>query len=189
VAGVANGRGAVVGGLVLSLVPILHLHVVSADQLDPVVDVISDYVFVRDGAGWLAAAALTLAATSGVLAWRLSHVTGWARWLLTAWAAGLTVATIFPTDPAGEATSFSGHVHRCAAAVMFVCLPAAGLLIARRFPVLTGIAVTATASSAAFLASHVSSGGSTVRGLTERLLFATLYGLLFAVAGLPRRTT
>ncbi|WP_434449997.1 DUF998 domain-containing protein [Lentzea sp. E54] len=186
---VPNRRGLLTGGLLLSLVPIFYLHVVSAEQLNPISDVISDYVFVDNGTGWLAAASLSLAAVSGLLVWRLRHVGGPARWLIAAWAAGLTVATVFPTDPASEPTTFSGHMHRYACAVMFVCLPAAGLLIARQFPALRKIAVTATVSSAAFLVSHVSFAGFDARGLTERLLFVALYVLLFAIAGVHRRMT
>ncbi|SDG83395.1 Protein of unknown function [Lentzea fradiae] len=188
--GVVRDRGGLLtGGLVLSLVPVLYLHVVSADELNPVTDVISDYVFVRNGTKWLAVASLSLAAVSGLLGWRLRHVPGPARWLIAGWTVGLAVATVFPTDPTGEPTTLSGHVHRYAAGVMFVCLPAAGLLIARQFPALRTVAVTAGVSSVAFLVSHVSFEGFTVRGLAERLLFVALYVLLFAIAGLHRRTT
>ncbi|SDH20637.1 Protein of unknown function [Lentzea fradiae] len=183
-------RGWVIGGLAFSLVPIFYLHVVSAGELNPVSDVISDYVFVAQGTGWLAATSLSLAAVSALLAVNLRGVGRSAQWLIGVWAAGLTVATIFPTDPTGTPTTVSGYVHRYAGAVMFVALPAAGLLIARKFPDLFGVAITSAVSSAAFLVSHVSFMGFEVRGLTERLLFASLYGLLFAIAALQvRRTT
>ena len=104
-------------------------------------------------------------------------------------SAGLTVSTIFPTDPTGAPTTLSGYVHRYAGAVMFLALPAAGVLIARKFPALLGVAITASVSSAAFLVSHVSFAGFEARGLTERVLFASLYGLLFAIAALQVRRT
>jgi hypothetical protein len=180
----------VVGGLVFSLVPIFYLHVVSAGQLNPITDVISDYVFVRNGTEWLATTSLSLAAVSALLAVNLRGVGRSAQWLIGVWSAGLTVSTIFPTDPTGAPTSMSGYIHRYAGAVMFVALPAAGVLIARKFPALFGIALTAGVSSAAFLVSHVSFAGFEARGLTERVLFASLYGLLFAIAALQvRRTT
>lgn len=186
----ARRRGLVVGGLVFSLVPIFYLHVVSAGQLNPVTDVISDYVFVRNGTEWLATTSLSLAAVSALLAVNLRGVGRSAQWLIGVWAAGLTVSTIFPTDPTGAPTSMSGYIHRYAGAVMFVALPAAGALIARKFPALLGIALIASVSSAAFLVSHVSFAGFEARGLTERVLFASLYGLLFAIAALQvRRTT
>ncbi|MGI5506705.1 DUF998 domain-containing protein [Lentzea sp. CA-135723] len=183
----AKRRGLVVGGLVFSLVPILYLHVMSAGQLNPISDVISDYVFVDNGTGWLAATSLSLAAVSALLAVNLRGVGRSAQWLIGIWSAGLTVATIFPTDPTGAPTSMSGYIHRYAGAVMFVALPAAGVLIARQFPALLGIATTATISSAAFLVSHVSFSGFEARGLTERVLFASLYVLLFAIAALQVR--
>ncbi|MGZ3143972.1 DUF998 domain-containing protein [Lentzea chajnantorensis] len=183
-------RGLVLGGLVFSLVPIFYLHVVSAGQLDPVSDVVSDYVFVRNGTEWLAATSLSLAAVSALLAISLRGAGRSAQWLIGVWSAGLTVSTIFPTDPTGAPTSLSGYVHRYAGAVMFAALPVAGLLIARKFPALLGIAITATVSSAAFMVSHVSFAGFEARGLTERVLFAALYGLLFAIAATQlRRTT
>ncbi|MFD5827959.1 DUF998 domain-containing protein [Lentzea sp. NPDC060358] len=185
----AERRRWVVGGLVFSLVPILYLHVVSAGQLSPISDVVSDYVFVDSGAGFLAATSLSLAAVSVSLAVNLRGVRRSAQWLIGIWSAGLTVSTIFPTDPTGAPTSVSGYVHRYAGAVMFVALPAAGLLLARQFPALLGIAITASVSSAAFLVSHVSPGGFEARGLTERVLFASLYGLLFAIAALQVRRT
>lgn len=185
----AERRGLVVGGLALSLVPIFYLHVVSAGQLNPVTDVISDYVFVRGGTGWLAVTSLSLAAVSAVLAFSLRGVGRSAQWLMGVWSAGLTVSTIFPTDPTGAPTSMSGYVHRYAGAVMFVALPAAGILIARKFPALLGIALTASVSSAAFLVSHVSFAGFEARGLTERVLFAALYGLLFTIAATQLRRT
>ncbi|ANZ43076.1 hypothetical protein BBK82_27650 [Lentzea guizhouensis] len=186
----AKRRGLVLGGLVFSLVPIFYLHVMSAGQLDPVSDVISDYVFVRNGTEWLAATSLSLAAVSALLAVNLRRVGRSAQWLIGVWSAGLTVSTIFPTDPTGAPTSMSGYIHRYAGAVMFAALPAAGLLIARKFPALFGIAITATVSSTAFMVSHVSFVGFEARGLTERVLFVTLYGLLFAIAATQlRRTT
>ena len=155
--------GVVVGGLVFSLVPVFYLHVVSAGQLNPITDVISDYVFVDNGTGWLAATSLSLAAVSAMLAVNLRSAGRSAQWLIGIWSAGLTVSTIFPTDPTGAPTSVSGYVHRYAGAVMFMALPAAGLLIARKFPALLGVAITAAVSSAAFLVSHVSFAGFEAR--------------------------
>lgn len=184
----SDRRGLLTGGLVLSLVPVLYLHVVSAEQHNPITDVISDYVFVRNGGGWLALTCLSLAAVSALLAWRLRHVARPARWLIGVWSVGLALVAAFPTDPTGGPVTFSGQVHRYACGLMVVSLPAAGLLIARQFPALRRIAVTAGVSSGVFLLSHVSFGGVTARGLAERLLFATLYVLLFAIANLNRRT-
>ena len=171
-----------VGGLALSLFPVVYLHFVSGG-LSPISHTISDYVFVEGGTGLLAATALTLAAASALLIKDLRRP---AAWLMGLWSAGLTVATIFPTDPDGVPTSFSGLVHRYAGAVMFVSLPLAGLLISRSYPKLRALAVVSGAASGIFLLSHVSIHGFTARGLAERVLFAVLYGLLFALAGMRR---
>lgn len=182
-------RGLVVAGLAVSLFPIVYLHVVSIGELNPIRHTISDYVFVDGGASMLAATALTLAAASTVLLLSLRDVGRSASWLMGLWSAGLTVATIFPTDPDGVPTSFSGLVHRYAGAVMFVSLPLAALLISRRNPKLRRLAILSGGASAAFLLSHVSIYGFAARGLAERVLFAVLYGLLFTLATQMRRTS
>jgi hypothetical protein len=179
-----------VAGLVLSLFPIVHLHVASVGQLSPISDTISDYIFVDNGAVLLALTALSLAAASvvlliGLLAAGLPR-RGPAAVLLVLWSAGLTIATVFPTDPIGAPTSFSGVVHRCAGVVMFVSLPLAGRLISHTFtisPAVRRLSVAGGVTSFAFLLSHVFPGnGVDVRGLVERVLFAILYGLLFALS-------
>ncbi|NUT94761.1 MAG: DUF998 domain-containing protein [Saccharothrix sp.] len=185
-----------VAGLVLSLCPIVYLHVVAVGQLSPLSHTISDYIFVDNGSGMLAVTALSLAAASVgllvVLVRRGLPRRGPVALLLGLWAAGLTVATVFPTDPTGTPTSFSGAVHRYAGAVMFTSLPLAGWLISRRFIPSTPVrrfSVAAGITSVAFMVSHVSLtyDGQVLLGLFERVLFALLYGLLFALAAAVSR--
>ncbi|MBW4720912.1 DUF998 domain-containing protein [Saccharothrix obliqua] len=181
-----------VAGLVLSLFPIVYLHVVSVGQLSPITHTISDYIFVANGSGLLAVTALSLAAASvallAVLVRRgLLPRRGPVSLLMGLWAGGLAVAAVFPTDPTGAPTSFSGAVHRYAGAVMFASLPLAGWLISRRFISSTPVrrfSVAAGITSVAFMASHVTLTyeGTALLGLFERVLFALLYGLLFALA-------
>lgn len=182
-----------VAGIVLSLFPIVYLHVASIGQLSPITHTISDYIFVRNGTGLLAVTALSLAAGSIVLLVALFRAGLPRRGLITVllglWAAGLAVAAMFPTDPTGTPTSFSGAVHRYAGAVMFVSLPLAGVLISRRFIPSTTVRRLSFASgitSVVFLLAHVSvffpGNGAVLLGLVERVLFAILYGLLFALA-------
>jgi hypothetical protein len=180
-------------GLVLSLFPIVYLHVASVGELSPISHTISDYIFVDNGSGLLAVTALSLAAASVGLLVALVR-SGLPRWgpvavLIGLWAAGLTVATVFPTDPTGAPTSFSGAVHRYAGAVMFASLPLAGWLISRTFIASTTVrrfSVAAGVVSLAFMVSHVAvvypGSGAVVLGLFERVLFALLYCLLFALA-------
>ncbi|GAA1355314.1 DUF998 domain-containing protein [Saccharothrix algeriensis] len=180
-----------VAGLVLSLLPIGYLHVVAVGELSPISHTISDYIFVANGSGLLAVTALSLAAASVallvVLVRRGLPRRGPVAVLMGLWAAGLAVAAVFPTDPTGAPTSFSGAVHRYAGAVMFASLPLAGYLISRRFISCTAVrrfSVAAGITSLAFMASHVtlSYEGAVLLGLFERVLFALLYGLLFALA-------
>ncbi|ROP41527.1 uncharacterized protein DUF998 [Saccharothrix texasensis] len=183
----------VVGGLVLSLFPIVYLHVASVGELSPIARTISDYIFVDHGSGLLAATSLTLAAASAGLLVTLIRAglprRGPVAVLMGLWSAGLAVATVFPTDPIGAPTSFSGAVHRYAGAVMFASLPLAGWLISRTFipsTTLRRFSIAAAITSVAFMLSHVSvlfpGSGAVVLGLFERVLFALLYGLLFALA-------
>ena len=188
-----------VGGLVLSLFPIVYLHVSSVGELSPITHTISDYIFVDDGAGLLAVTALSLAAASAALLVALVRSglprRGPVAVLLGLWSAGLAVATVFPTDPSGSPTSFSGAVHRYAGAVMFAALPLAGWLISRTFIASTALrrfSVAAGITSVVFMLSHVAvlfpGSGAVVVGLFERVLFALLYCVLFllAVAALRR---
>ncbi|WNV84276.1 DUF998 domain-containing protein [Umezawaea sp. Da 62-37] len=187
-----------VASLVLSLFPIVYLHVASAGQISPISHTISDYIFVANGTGLLAVTALSLAAGSVVLLMALFGAglprRGPITVLVGLWSAGLTAATVFPTDPTGTPTTFPGAVHRYAGAIMFVSLPLAGLLISRRFIPSTTVRNLAFASgitSFLFLLSHVPvvfpGNGALLLGLAERILFAVLYGLLFALAAALRR--
>jgi hypothetical protein len=183
----------VVGSLVLSLVPVVLLHLVSAGEVDPVSRTISDYVFVAGGAGLLAVTSLSLAGGSALLLAGLRRAGGVSRGVVSllvgAWSAGLVVATVFPTDPSGTPTSLSGAVHRYAGAVMFTALPAAGLLLSRHFSedrTLRRLSIASAVTAAAFFVSHVSVvlpfGGVVLLGFAERILFAVLYALLFVLA-------
>ncbi|NUT47144.1 MAG: DUF998 domain-containing protein [Saccharothrix sp.] len=182
-----------VAGLVLSLFPIVYLHVSAIGELSPIAHTVSDYIFVDHGAGLLAVTALSLAAASIGLLVTLVRMglprRGPVAVLIGLWSAGLAVATVFPTDPTGTPTSFSGAVHRYAGAVMFASLPLAGWLISRSFISSTTVrrfSVAAGITSVAFMVSHVSvlgpGDGAVLLGLFERVLFALLYGLLFSLA-------
>ncbi|MEU5695986.1 DUF998 domain-containing protein [Actinosynnema sp. NPDC020468] len=181
-----------VASLVLSLFPIVYLHVASVGELSPISHTISDYIFVAHGSGLLAVTALSLAAGSVCLLLCLFSCglprRGPVALLIALWSAGLAVVAVFPTDPTGTPTSVSGLVHRYAGAVMFTSLPLAGWLISRRFIRSTAVrrfSFAAGVTSLAFMLSHAAvfvSNGAVYLGLFERVLFALLYGLLFALA-------
>ncbi|QFZ24702.1 DUF998 domain-containing protein [Saccharothrix syringae] len=182
-----------VTGLVGSLLPVVYLHVASFGELSPVRHTVSDYIFVDNGTALLGVTALSLAAASvGLLVVLVRSglpVHGPVSWLMGLWAAGLTAAAVFPTDPVGAPTSFSGAVHRYAGAVMFAALPLAGWLISRTFipsATVRRFSVAAGFGSVAFMLSHLaltgSADGAVLLGLFERVLFFLLYCLLFALA-------
>lgn len=112
---------------------LVGLHV--TPQLSPVRDLISDYYFLP--LGWLLPASLAVIALgAGVLALVLARAGADPRaaLLVAVWAGCVVLIGAFPTDPPGEPLSLSGSIHRYAAFLAFVALPAAGLLVARRTP-------------------------------------------------------
>ncbi|KAB8182446.1 DUF998 domain-containing protein [Microbispora catharanthi] len=106
----------------------LALHLVAG--LDPLTDMISEYVFAPHG--WLLPVSLTsLALGSAVLAVRLARLDRRAALLVGVWGVCLLLVAGFPTDRPGLSLSLSGGIHRYAAFAAFVSLPLAGLLVAR----------------------------------------------------------
>lgn len=185
-------------GVLVSLLPMVYLHLAASGKVDPIAATISDYIFVEHGAALLAMASLTLAGTSVALLLALRArglpARGPEASLLWLWSAGLVVVALFPTDPTGAPLSLSGALHRYAAVAMFASLPLAGWLLSRRFPggaLLRGLSVVAGLAAVAFMVSHVSVGGQPdgtgLLGLSERVLFLLLCALLLALASAADR--
>ncbi|MEV7508552.1 DUF998 domain-containing protein [Streptomyces sp. NPDC091201] len=108
----------------------------------------------------------------------------------TAGGVGLVVAAVVPTDPLVAHVGGPALVHRYASIAAFVALPAAGLLLARRFEAddhargtarwLRALACAALAG-AVLMAYSAGPGGRELIGLVERLLLGcevVLLGLL-----------
>ncbi|WP_037273365.1 DUF998 domain-containing protein [Kibdelosporangium aridum] len=181
----------------------LALHLVQGAEVDPVRQVISDYAL-SGGAVSFAFCVLAMAAGTGCL------LVGMARAglpltrpivaLVCCWCAGLTLCAFFPTTPTGAPLTFSAEVHRYAGLMLFISLPAAAGLFARRaanHPSLRSIADRmrrqtrwAWVSLAAFLVSQLpvlltsspSIDGPLVQGLTERVAFVIYLVLLGELA-------
>lgn len=122
--------GMVLGYLLVAVgaAAMLALHLVAG--LDPLTDMISEYVFAPYG--WLLPVSLTsIAVGSAVLAVRLARLDRRAALLVGVWSACLLLVASFPTDRPGLSLSLSGGIHRYAAFAAFVSLPVAGLLVAR----------------------------------------------------------
>ncbi|MBO3748216.1 DUF998 domain-containing protein [Streptosporangiaceae bacterium NEAU-GS5] len=113
---------AISGGMLLMMI----LHVMGG--LDPLHDMISEYVFTSYG--WMLPASLALiAAGSGVVAVRLARSDRLAGVLVASWAVGLLLVAGFPTDAPGLSLSVSGGIHRYAAFAAFVSVPLAGIRV------------------------------------------------------------
>ncbi|MGW4507281.1 DUF998 domain-containing protein [Streptomyces sp. NPDC004436] len=121
---------------------------------------------------------------------RLASVRGLPSVLLAVWGVGLVVAAVVPTDPLVAHVGGPALVHRYASIAAFVALPAAGLLLARRFEAddhargtarwLRALACAALAG-AVLMAYSAGPGGRELIGLVERLLLGcevVLLGLL-----------
>jgi hypothetical protein len=187
----------------MSVFAALVLHVVLGAEVDPVRQVISDYAL-SGGATGFAVCVLTSAAGTGCL------LVGMARAglpvprlvvaLACCWCAGLTLCAFFPTIPTGAPLTFSAEVHRYAGLMLFISLPAAAGLFARRaanHPSYRGLAERmrrhtrwAWGALAAFLVSQLpvfltsspTIDGPLVQGLTERLAFVVYLVLLGELA-------
>ncbi|MFC4531314.1 DUF998 domain-containing protein [Sphaerisporangium dianthi] len=179
------------------------LHVSS--DLNPLRDMISEYAFHPHG--WLLAASLTsFAVGAAMLAVEMSR-RGAGRStvaLVGAWAMCMAMIAAFPTDKPGMSLSMSGGIHRYAAFAAFLCMPAAGLVLAarggRHAAALRGLSLAAAGFLVLVLVPYAVrtvglDPGAVPAGLTQRLVVVTevavlvLIGLSAAVgrAGAPGR--
>lgn len=129
------GDSAVLGAMIVALVPMGVLHLVGSSAVDPVTAPISDYVAVAGGypligvsAVALAVAGLVLAAGLGAARLPRARTVGS---VLVGWAAALTVVAVFPTNVPGTPATVTAWVHRLGGAVVFGLLPVIVALVAR----------------------------------------------------------
>ncbi|MFC9843523.1 DUF998 domain-containing protein [Streptomyces sp. NPDC060223] len=181
------------------------LHLGWSGQVDPVGQTLSDYALHEGAATLFTACAASAAAGSAALLAALLRsrlpVGTLAPAALAVGCAGLSLCAVFRTDPAGDAESLSGLVHRHAAGASLAALPAAGLLLARRLRVHRPTSARARrirhlswASSGAallFLGTHVSASrprtpgsvpAARLLGLAERVTLGLEIALMFAMA-------
>ncbi len=174
------------------------------DGLDPVSVTVSDYA-VSDSGGAIHVAMLLLAVGSAVLIPALRRPgpprgrrdtarVGAAQLLLAAWAGGLLLAGLVPTNPPGTEMGTAAYVHRYASVVAFVALPVAGWLLATHLPANPRAArwLRILAAASLFLAAaqvwSAYPGDRALYGLIERALIVTEVALLTLLAAtLPTR--
>ena len=178
--------GVSLAGVTTFVVAVLALHVIQRRQ-SPVAVTISEYVL--GAAGWLfpvacvglGVASLALAAllrATRPVSSRIGLV------LLTAWAVGMFLVAIFPTDPIDRHAkvvhlSPAGLVHAIAGQIAFVCFGVAAPLITRSLrrhgwagPVMGAARISAVASVAglAFALTVTALGLFSLFGLAERVM-------------------
>ncbi|MFG1650469.1 DUF998 domain-containing protein [Micromonospora sp. NPDC049275] len=185
------------GGIALAALLTVIGHLEVNDDLNPWALTISDFA-VSDRGGVIDVAMVVLALASLALLYGLRRPAPRARTartaelLLGAWAAGLLLAAVVPTNEPGTAMTTSAYLHRYASVVAFLALPVGGWLLARR-PDLAGAARTLrtlTLLSLALAAAMVWSaypGGRVLIGLAERLLILTEVAVLATVAVIQTR--
>ncbi|MFV2103783.1 DUF998 domain-containing protein [Micromonospora sp. LOL_024] len=202
-----NGGVLALGGIALAALLAIVGHL-GVDGLDPVSLTVSDYA-VSDSGGVIHVAMLLLAAASAMLVpalrqlgapgvTRVGAVGGGearagrrgmvAEVLLAAWAGGLLVAGLVPTNPPGTEMSTAAYVHRYASVVAFLALPVAGWLLAARLPTdararhwLRALTLASLLLAAAMVWSAYP-GDRALYGLIERALILTEVALLTLLA-------
>lgn len=191
--GTWTGGSIVAGGIAVALVAMGYLHIAGAGIVDPLDATISDYVNVPGGYVLLALAAFALAGSvvalaAGLAPSGLPDPAPPTRLLLSG-AAGLLLVAVFPTNAPDTPAGVVANIHRVAGGWVFVSLPLAGWMVARRVPVprLTGIAGATGVLSAVFLLSHVpivigTSPGFPLLGGVERVLYASVMLVLLVTA-------
>jgi hypothetical protein len=130
------GEAIVVACAVVALLPLGVLHLSGIGSIDPMTDVISDYVFLPGGYALLGVAAISLAVGCLATAAGLSRAGLPAprvpAALFASAAVALVLVAVFPTHPAGTTPGLVSTVHRIAGGWVFTVLPAAAWLVARR---------------------------------------------------------
>lgn len=195
------GDSAVLGAMIVALVPMGVLHLVGSSAVDPITAPVSDYVAVPGGYSLIGVSAVSLAVAGLVLAGglgaaRLPHART-AGGVLVGWSAALMVVAVFPTNVPGTPVTVVAWVHRLGGAVVFGLLPVIVAMVARFAAgaahwssAATGLrrcAAVAGVFTLVFLAGQVPVGfglGSALPGigLLQRLMFALVMTLLVVLA-------
>ncbi|WP_066373570.1 DUF998 domain-containing protein [Herbidospora mongoliensis] len=186
-------------GPATALLLMLALHLFFFDLIDPMTGLLSDYAVTSTMTETVfALGMMALAAGCVATSWTLTRFdpsrTAATRVLLIIAAAGLVLATVFPTDVSTTVTSLSGEIHRWSTAAVFTSLPVAGWILTRRGP-LGAAGLLARASGvilACYLLSHPTSpvsaliGGETYFGLLERIVVVLEIFLVIALANVGK---
>ncbi|MGH8791928.1 MAG: DUF998 domain-containing protein [Stackebrandtia sp.] len=195
-AGVAAVAGAVVGMASFGL-----MHVLMAEEVNPVRQPVSAYALASPGDALFVAGASGLAVACAALAvgGRGPARQASVRLLLAVTSAMLVLAAAFPTDSGVNVSTVGGQIHRYSAGAAFVLITLAGFAAcvrgrredvsaaARRATMLLTVVCAAT-----FLVTTVNTflpelaDGGQWRGLPQRVLLAAQSLLIVTLAWAPR---
>ncbi|MET8360433.1 DUF998 domain-containing protein [Micromonospora sp. NPDC005171] len=179
------------GGIALAALLTVIGHLEVNDDLNPWALTISDFA-VSDRGGVIDVAMVVLALATVALLYGLRRTAPTrpgraAELLLVAWATGLLLAAVVPTNEPGTAMTTAAYVHRYASVIAFLALPAAGWLLASRSdlaPVArtlrTLVLLSLTLAAAMIWSAYP--GDRLLIGLAERLLILTEVAVLATVA-------
>jgi hypothetical protein len=144
----------VFGGLTVAVSAMVVLHLLGVGRLSPATTTVSDYVSLPGGAVLLALAVLGVAVATAAVPIRLA-LSGRLSALFWSGCGGLMATIAFPTNVLGTPSTETAVLHRCAAAVFFVCLAAAALLTPHRSRATRMLTLTSLVAGALFLISHI----------------------------------
>jgi hypothetical protein len=116
-----------------ALLVVTYLDIAWIQQVDPILDPVSDYFF-HNGTLFVLAVLQLMAGGLAVTVGMNRAGVPLARpvtVLFRLWLAGLAVVAVFPGNPSVDVSTVSGEIHRFGGAVFFTCLPAACWLLAR----------------------------------------------------------
>lgn len=140
----------------------------------------SEYVYTGQGARLAGIAMLAIGFSSLAAAGALWSAGGSraAYWLILVWGLGLAVLAIFPQEPADQALTWHGAIHRHAALAGMVTLPLAGLLLSRRWPLLRPFSIVSLGALVLFVLTFVVPGWRGHSGLVERFVLGADIGIV-----------
>jgi hypothetical protein len=180
--------------MIVGLGVAIYLEIVCAGTIQ---QTFSEYVYTGQGSRLAGVAMLAVAFSSLAAAGALWCAGGPkpAYWLILVWGVGLVVLAIFPQEPAVQALTWHGAIHRYAALAGLITLPSAGLLCSRRWPILRPFSIGSFAFLVLFVVTFLVPGMRAYSGITERLVLGANLGIigvlirrLFAVQAVVTRT-
>nr|WP_042190536.1 DUF998 domain-containing protein [Kibdelosporangium sp. MJ126-NF4] len=163
--------------MVVGIVVAIYLEIVYAGTVH---QTFSEYVYTGQGARLAGIAMLAVGFSSLAAAGALWSAGGprSAYWLILVWGIGLAVLAIFPQEPADQALTWHGAIHRYSALAGMLTLPLAGLLLSRQWPLLRPFSIASFVALAIFVSTFVVPGWRDYSGIAERFVLGMDVGII-----------